>query len=96
MQYARYSLKTLESYKNIIFEHEEGDVVVLNVVNDVELIGASEAARLLGVNKNKIYELWKNNELTWWCIGGTKKTTKEAIAMYLYSKQNLSVVDVES
>lgn len=84
------------SYKYIALRNEEGDGVFLNVVNDVELIGASEAARLLGVNKNKIYELWKNNELTWWCIGGTKKTTKEAIAMYLYSKQNISVADVES
>lgn len=56
-----------------------GDWVFLSKITDVELIGASVAAKLLGVNKNKIYELWKENELTWWCIGGTKKTTKEAV-----------------
>ena len=47
--------------------------MVLKKINDVELIGAQEAAKLLGVNKNKIYEIWKRNEMTWWCIGGTSK-----------------------
>ena len=65
--------------------------MVLKKINDVELIGALEAAKLLGVNKNKIYEIWKSNELTWWCIGGTKKTTREAIAEYLLEKQNVDM-----
>lgn len=59
----------------------------MNEITDVELIGAREAARLLGVNKNKIYELWRQKKITWWSIGGTKKTTKEAIAKYLQSAQ---------
>ncbi len=70
--------------------------MVLKKITDVELIGAQEAAKLLGVNKNKIYEIWKNNEMTWWCIGGTKKTTREAIAEYLLSKQNTSAVNAGS
>ena len=70
--------------------------MVLSKVSDVELIGAQEAAKLLGVNKNRIYELWKNEELTWWCIGGTKKTTREAIAEYLLSRQNISAGSAEN
>lgn len=70
--------------------------MLLNRINDVELIGASEAAKLLGVNKNKIYELWRKNELTWWCVGGTKKTTREAIAEFLLSKQNTAAINAES
>ena len=65
--------------------------MVLKKINDVELIGAQEAAKLLGVNKNKIYEIWKHNEMTWWCIGGTKKTTREAVAEYLLEKQNMDL-----
>ena len=34
--------------------------MILKKINDVELIGAQEAAKLLGVNKNKIYEIWKS------------------------------------
>ena len=65
--------------------------MVLKKINDVELIGAQEAAKLLGVNKNKIYEIWKRNEMTWWCIGDTKKTTREAVAEYLLEKQNMDL-----
>ena len=59
----------------------------LSTVTDIELIGAKDAAKILGVNPNRIYTLWKNNELTWWSIGGTKKTTKEAIADFLQRNQ---------
>lgn len=62
-------------------------MMTMNKITDVKLIGAKDAAELLGVNKNKIYELWKSGKLTWWMVGGTKKTTREAIAEFLYNQQ---------
>lgn len=59
----------------------------LAAVTDIELIGARDAAKILGVNPNKIYDLWRKNQLTWWSIGGTKKTTREAIADFLQRNQ---------
>lgn len=59
----------------------------LATITDIELIGAKDAAKILGVNQNRIYKLWSENKLTWWSIGGTKKTTKEAIADFLQRTQ---------
>ena len=46
----------------------------LKSVTDIQLIGAKQAAALLGINTNKVYILWNTGALVWWNIGGTKKT----------------------
>ena len=59
----------------------------LKSVTDIQLIGAKQAAALLGINTNKVYILWNTGALVWWNIGGTKKTTREAISKFLLESQ---------
>ena len=55
---------------------------------NTRLLSAKEAGQILGVNPNVVYSLWKKNLLDFWCIHGTKKTTMNAIEVFLEKSRN--------
>lgn len=57
-------------------------------MTDLQLIGAREAGKILGVNANMIYKLWRENKLDYWCIHGTMKTNMKAIEAFLERFRN--------
>ena len=57
-------------------------------MTDLQLIGAREAGKILGVNANMIYKLWRENKLDYWCIHGTMKTNMNAIEAFLERFRN--------
>ena len=60
-------------------------------VNEIRLIGAREAAKILGVNANTVYNLWKKGQLDYWRIHKTKKTNLEAIKAFLVRYKNMEL-----
>jgi len=57
-------------------------------MTDLRLIGAREAGKILGVNANMVYKLWREDKLDFWCIHGTMKTNMKAIAEFLERTRN--------
>lgn len=57
-------------------------------MTDLQLIGAREAGKILGVNANMVYKLWHENKLDFWRIHGTMKTNMNAIAAFLERTRN--------
>lgn len=57
-------------------------------MTEMQLIGAREAGKILGVNANMVYKLWRGKKLDYWCIHGTMKTNKQAIAEFLERSRN--------
>ena len=57
-------------------------------MTNLQLIGAREAGKILGVNANLVYRLWHENKLDYWCIHGTMKTNMTAIAEFLERSRN--------
>ena len=57
-------------------------------MTDLQLIGAREAGKILGVNANMVYKLWREDKLDYWCIHGTMKTNMNAIAAFLERTRN--------
>ena len=57
-------------------------------MTNLQLIGAREAGKILGVNANMIYRLWRENKLDYWCIHGTMKTNMNAIEAFLERFRN--------
>lgn len=58
------------------------------MMTNLQLIGAREAGKILGVNANMVYRLWNENHLDYWCIHGTMKTNMKAIAEFLERSRN--------
>ncbi len=56
--------------------------------NELKLIGAREAAKILGVNANTVYRLWAKGLLDYWCIHRTMKTNMKAIGEFLERTKN--------
>ena len=52
-------------------------------VEEIRLIGAREAAKILGVNANTVYKLWAEGHLDYWRISMTMKTNLKAISEFL-------------
>ena len=52
-------------------------------LEEIRLIGAREAAKILGVNANTVYKLWANGHLDYWRISMTMKTNLKAISEFL-------------
>ena len=57
-------------------------------MTNLQLIGAREAGKILGVNANMIYKLWHEQKLDYWNIHGTMKTNMNAIAEFLERSRN--------
>ena len=57
-------------------------------MTNLQLIGAREAGKILGVNANMIYRLGRENKLDYWCIHGTMKTNMNAIEAFLERFRN--------
>lgn len=57
-------------------------------MTNLQLIGAREAGKILGVNANMVYRLWRENKLDYWCIHGTMKTNMNAIEAFLERFRN--------
>ena len=57
-------------------------------MTDLQLIGAREAGKILGVNANMVYKLWREDKLDFWRIHGTMKTNMKAIAEFLERTRN--------
>ena len=57
-------------------------------MTDLQLIGAREAGKILGVNANMVYKLWREDKLDFWCIHGTMKTNMNAIEAFLERFRN--------
>lgn len=57
-------------------------------MTDLQLIGAREAGKILGVNANMVYKLWREDKLDYWCIHGTMKTNMNAIEAFLERFRN--------
>lgn len=58
-------------------------------MTNLQLIGAREAGKILGVNANMIYRLWHERKLDYWNIHGTMKTNMNAIADFLERSRNV-------
>ena len=52
-------------------------------LEEIRLIGAREAAKIIGVNANTVYKLWANGHLDYWRISMTLKTNLKAISEFL-------------
>ena len=57
-------------------------------MTEMQLIGAREAGKILGVNANMVYKLWRGKKLDYWCIHGTMKTNMNAIEAFLERFRN--------
>ena len=51
--------------------------------NEVRLLSAQEASKILRVSRNTIYDLWDEGRLGYWCISGTRRTNLIAIREFL-------------
>ena len=60
-------------------------------VEEIRLIGAREAAKILGVNANTVYKLWANGHLDYWRISMTMKTNLKAISEFLTKNKGREV-----
>lgn len=60
--------------------------------SQLELIGAKEAGKILGINATTVYILWKQGLLDYWQIHGTKKTNLAAIIKFLEQTKNTELV----
>ena len=60
------------------------------MMTNLQPIGAHEAGKILGVNANRIYKLWHENKLDYWCIHGhgTMKNNINAIEAFLERFRN--------
>ena len=67
---------------------------VNSAVDELKLIGAREAAKILGVNANTVYRLWSKGLLGYWCIHHTMKTNMKAIGEFLDRTKNRELEDV--
>ena len=65
-----------------------------SAVDELKLIGAREAAKILGVNANTVYRLWAKGLLVYWCIHHTMKTNMKAIGEFLDCTKNRELEDV--
>ena len=57
-------------------------------VEEIRLIGAREAAKILGVNANTVYRLWARGLLDYWRINMTMKTNMKAVGEFLERVKN--------
>ena len=57
----------------------------------LQMMNAREAGKILGVNANMIYKLWKTGKLDYWCLNGGKKTYLNAIANFLERTRNIDL-----
>ena len=57
-------------------------------LEEIRLIGAREAAKILGVNANTVYKLWAKGLLDYWRINMTMKTNMKAIGEFLEHTRN--------
>ena len=64
-------------------------------MTNMQLIGAREAGKILGINANLVYRLWHENKLDYWCIHGTMKTNMDAIAAFLERNRNTETQVIE-
>ena len=60
-------------------------------VERLRLLSAKEAAKILSVNPNTVYNLWNRGLLDYWCIHRTKKTNLNAIEAFLERTKNMEV-----
>ena len=60
-------------------------------VEEIRLIGAREAAKILGVNANTVYKLWAEGHLDYWRISMTMKTNLKAISEFLTKNKGREV-----
>lgn len=67
------------------------DTTMIAASSDIRLIGAREAAQILGVNANVVYDLWNRGLLDFWLIHNTKKTNLAAIAEFLQKTRNIDL-----
>lgn len=58
---------------------------------EIRLLTAKEAGKVLGVNTNTVYSLWNKNLLGYWMIHKSKKTNLRAIAEFLEKTQNIAL-----
>lgn len=58
---------------------------------EIRLLTAKEAGKVLGVNANTVYSLWNKNLLGYWMIHKSKKTNLRAIAEFLEKTQNIAL-----
>ncbi len=60
-------------------------------MEELQLFGAREVGKILGVNANMVYKLWHAGKLDYWCINGTLKTNLSAIALFLDRYRNVDM-----
>ena len=60
-------------------------------VEEIRLICAREAAKILGVNANTVYKLWAEGHLDYWRISMTMKTNLKAISEFLTKNKGREV-----
>lgn len=61
------------------------------LAQEIRLLTAKEAGKVLGVNANTVYSLWNKNLLGYWMIHKSKKTNLRAIAEFLEKTQNIAL-----
>jgi len=66
----------------------ENNGYVFVLEQEIRLLNAREAGKVLGVNANTVYSLWNKNLLGYWMIHKSKKTNLRAIAEFLDKTQN--------
>ena len=60
-------------------------------MEEMQLMGAREAGKILGVNANMIYKLWYAGKLDYWRLNGTMKTNLTAISEFLNRYRNVDM-----
>ena len=60
-------------------------------MEELQMLGAREVGKILGVNANLVYKLWHSGKLDYWCLNGTLKTNIRAIASFLDRYRNMDM-----
>lgn len=60
-------------------------------MDELQMMGAREVGKILGVNANLVYKLWHSGKLDFWCLNGTMKTNLAAISDFLNRYRNVNM-----
>lgn len=60
-------------------------------MDELQMMGAREVGKILGVNANLVYKLWHTGKLDFWCLNGTMKTNLAAISDFLNRYRNVNM-----
>lgn len=64
-------------------------------MEELQMLGAREVGKILGVNANMVYKLWHAGKLDFWCLNGTMKTNMASIAEFLNRYRNVDMTTLQ-